>query len=179
MVLLLLNIRELRSFKIRQNGINLCRTFSLNKQSIAFATSFVFYTDSRIYLEELLSKQNLKTILFSFKVFRLLFIRKEWHSLKNLLRGQLFFIKPNSYNFFSKENLKMLLNSNYFFLRFIWKNEIFYRKNFIYNILEKSWNLINLKRRFFMNFKKIKNNKKYPFLFKFLFLSNFKFNIVV
>jgi hypothetical protein len=77
MLILLLNIRELRSFKIRQDGIILCRTLSENKQSLAFATSFVFYTDIRRSLENLLSKQNLKATLFSFKVFRLIFIKRK------------------------------------------------------------------------------------------------------
>jgi hypothetical protein len=161
MLILLLNIRELRSFKIRQDGIILCRTLSENKQSLAFATSFVFYTDIRRSLENLLSKQNLKATLFSFKVFRLIFIKRKWSFLKNLLRGQSFFIKANSYAFFSKENLKMLLNSEYFFLRFLWKNEIFYRKNAISNVIEKNWKLLDLKKSFLLNVKEVKNNKNY------------------
>jgi len=77
MSLFLLNTRELRSFKIRKNGLELCESINDKNKSIAFGVSYALYTDNRIQAKEILLNKNLKANLVSIRIFRFLFKTKE------------------------------------------------------------------------------------------------------
>jgi len=141
MALFLLNTRELRSFKIRKNGLDLCEFIKDKNKSVAFGVSYSFYTDTRLSIKDTLSKQNLKAVLFSLRIFRFLFKSTEWLLIKNLLRGQIFLITSKDNNVFVKENLKFLSTTNQFFLRLVLSNQIFYRKERLNTLIKSGLDL--------------------------------------
>jgi hypothetical protein len=145
MSVFLLNTRELRSFKIRKNGLELCEAIKDKNNNIAFAVSYALYTDNRLYAKETLLKQNLKAHLMSVRIFRFLFKTKEWENIKHLLKGQIFLVRPYNTNIFNNENLKFLLNSTQFNLRLMLSNQIFYRKNRLNILMNKGLNLAESK----------------------------------
>lgn len=162
MSLFLLNTRELRSFKIRKNGLELCESINDKNKSIAFGVSYALYTDNRIQAKEILLNKNLKANLVSIRIFRFLFKTKEWSSIKNLLKGQVFLIKPVTTDSFNREDLKFILNSNQFLLRLLLNNQIFYRKNRLSSLINQGLDFQGSKIKITqnLNFSKIKLLKK-------------------
>ena len=141
----MLDTRELRSFKLRQN----LQTINTNLKNPDYVSSFFIadslYPKERALLTEQFLTQKLKVTLVPKKVSRTLFSLKEDSTVLNLLKGQLFLIQTTKENFFLKDNLKNLLNSNKFFLRLVVIEKSLYRKKHIINLMENPISILNAK----------------------------------
>ena len=127
MSLVSVNIRELRSFRIKHR-IKELRTVIENKNTDGvFCTSNSFF---RVEKKDLgFNENDIIISLYSKNIIRFLFRNYNWINIRSLLEGQIFLIKHKETNkFLDKTVIINFLKSQKFLLRLYIHNQNIYRK---------------------------------------------------
>jgi hypothetical protein len=138
-----IEIRELRSFKIRLKTLTLKSFFEGEDNLAAFMMSDNIQPYNRVELRKQFAAYDLDLTFLSKKTLKIWMKNPEWVYLKNLLSGNVVQISPkNSKNLlspkFTQEMLHFLMQQNYLDLRCVIWNQQTYRKERLKEYVSKS-----------------------------------------
>lgn len=126
----ILDKREIRSFRLRYRTLELKQFFENKNVFGFFMMTDAIQPKDRIQLHKGFTEQNLKLTRISKKISKFLTKNTEWHSIKNLLSGNVALItKKETTAPLTVELINLILKNSNFNLRFLFWNENLYREN--------------------------------------------------
>ena len=137
MSLFSIEVRELRSFRIRHRIQNL--RFFIENSNIngAFCIANSLHPIEREELRSDFNKNNIVVTSLSKNIIRFLFINSKWKIVRNLLEGEIFLIRSKSNVLLKKDYLLSLIKPGKFFLRLLIQNNELYRNQHLTLLLNK------------------------------------------
>jgi disulfide oxidoreductase YuzD len=133
--------REIRSFRIREKGLNFSKLFDKKTKFACFLMADLVQPSDRASLKDVFEEERLKLTFMSKKMINLWIKQKDLFVLNNLLKGNVIKIEPyEGYiveDSFLQNKIKFIFNQNSFNLRFLLLNNNVYRKDRVEKLIER------------------------------------------
>ncbi len=128
-----INSREIRSFKLYKQTLELRTFFEEKNRNGIFMMCDSLHPTERILMRADLAKNNLKINIVPKNITKFLFKTKETNNIKNLLSGSVVLIRDTNNNALTEEQIKFLFKQEKMSIRFLFWNHQIYRGS----VLEK------------------------------------------
>lgn len=138
MALFSVETRELRSFRLRYRIEELRSAIENKNTDGVFCISNSLHPIEREELRGEFNTRNINVISLSKNIIRFLFIDSKWKNVRNLLEGQIFFVRDRNNKQLNKDYLINITQSEKFSLRLFLHNQQLYRKENLIKLLKKS-----------------------------------------
>ena len=135
MALFSVETRELRSFRLRHRIEELRSVIEDKNTDGVFCISNSLHPIEREELRGEFNTRNINVISLSKNIVRFLFIDSKWKNVRNLLEGQIFFVRDRNNKLLTKDFLLSMTQSEKFTLRLFLHNQQLYRKENLIKLL--------------------------------------------
>jgi hypothetical protein len=114
-----INSREIRSFKLYKQTLELRTFFEEKNRNGIFMMCDSLHPTERILMRADLAKNNLKINIVPKNITKFLFKTKETNNIKNLLSGSVVLIRDTNNNALTEEQIKFLFKQEKMSIRFL------------------------------------------------------------